>query len=121
MNLFSEKRSLLYLETKKGVNLTMQTDYRLISIVDEEVPLASTIIRENRFFPVTVAVMLTLILVALAITYFIQCRKYRDRIAYLSGRDKNFHIGWNLMKLKVEAQEMELEAAAGTSSRIWNK
>lgn len=90
--------------------IMQQADYRLIYIADEEVPLASSLIRENRFFPVTVAVMLTLILVTLVLVYYIQCKKYRNRIAYLSGERKDFHTGWNLIKLREEVQEMELEA-----------
>lgn len=63
--------------------------------------------------------MLTLFLLMLAVTYYLQCKKYRNRIAYLSGKEKSPYAGWNLMRLKEEAQEMELEAA-GASGKIWN-
>ncbi|MCH5270246.1 MAG: hypothetical protein J1E83_05800 [Lachnospiraceae bacterium] len=99
--------------------INQQADYRLIFIADEEVPLASSIIRDNRFFPITVAVMLTLFLMMLAVTYYVQCKKYRNRIAYLSGKEKSPYVGWNLIRLKEEAQEMEWEAVRA-SGKIWN-
>lgn len=87
-----------------------QTDYNLIYIVDGEVPMAPSFIKENYFLPITMAVMLTLFLLALAVLYITECRKCRSRIAYLGGKEKSFYTGWNLMRLREEVKEMELEA-----------
>lgn len=87
-----------------------QADYNLIHIVDGEVPMAPSFIKENYFLPMTVAAMLTLLLLALAVLYFAECRKCRNRIAYLCGQKKSVHPGWNLMRLKEEVKEMEFEA-----------
>lgn len=88
-----------------------QTDYNLVYIADGEVPLAPSFIKENYFLPMTIAVMLTIFLVTIAVIYVTECRKYRSRIAYLCGSKKSLSTGWNLMRLKEEVKEMELEAA----------
>lgn len=92
----------------------LQADYRLIDIADEEAALAPSFMKESNFFPMTVAVMLTILLLALVIFYYVECRKYRSRIAYLSGAEKSFHVGWNLMRLKEEVKELEWEAAGSS-------
>ena len=88
-----------------------QTDYNLIYIADGEVPMAPSFIKENYFLPMTIAVMLTLFLLTLTVLYITECRKYRSRITYLCGKEKSRFTGWNLMRLKEEVKEMELEAA----------
>ena len=88
-----------------------QTDYNLIYIADGEVPMAPSFIKENYFLPMTIAVMLTLFLLTIAFLYITECRKYRSRIAYLCGKEKSLYTGWNLMRLKEEVKEMELEVA----------
>lgn len=92
----------------------LPTDYRLIEITDEEVALAPSFMKESNFFPMTVAVMLTFLLLALVIFYYAECRKCRRRIAYLSGTEKSLHTGWNLMRLKEEVKELEWEAAGSS-------
>lgn len=87
-----------------------QADYNLIYIADGEVPMAPSFIKENYFLPITIAVMLTLFLLTLAVLYLSECRKCKNRIAYLCGKEKSFYTGWNLMRLKEEVKEMELEA-----------
>ena len=87
-----------------------QADYNLIYIADGEVPMAPSFIKENYFLPITFAVMLTLFLLTLAVLYLLECRKCRNRIAYLCGKEKSFNAGWNLMRLREEVKELELEA-----------
>lgn len=95
----------------------LQADYGVINIADEEAALAPSFIKETNFFPMTVAVMLTMLLLTLAVLYYMQCKKYRSRIAYLCGTEKSLFSGWNLMRLKEEVREMEFEAV-GPSSGI---
>lgn len=80
--------------------------YRLITIGEEEVPLAAAPGRE--YYGLTVAVMLAALVILLTVFYIIFCGRYRRRIRELEPEGQRYQ-GWNLRRLKETIAEIEAE------------
>lgn len=84
------------------------TRYYITEIYDEAVPLASG--PGNNLFLGTMVVMVVVILALIVIAYLLGCRRYRKRIAELDEWGES-RQGWNLWKLRREADELEVKKA----------
>lgn len=86
------------------------TGYDLYIIEETPTPLAALPIQPDAFLPVAVFMVMAVLVVLAAVYYIWRCDCYRRRIAVIrqfgTGMDAE-QSGWNLFKLKREAEELE--------------
>ena len=88
----------------------MQQYYQLIVIEPEKVPLASGPGTADSFPGMTLAVMMAVVVFICIWAYLARCRDYRDRIRKCDPGGE-VYLGWNIMRLKRTAEELELDMA----------
>lgn len=89
-----------------------QTNYRVLIIEEEKVPLASgDLIGGHGLFPVALIIMALLFFGTLLTVYYFRCRQYRYRLMELGGSKMAFCGRWNLKKLKEKTVRMEWNLA----------
>jgi len=84
--------------------------YTLIEIEEEPVPLAALPEAGDGYFKTVVAVMIIMMLVWMAVLYFLNCYKCRTRIRQLT-HDSEVYLGWRLTRLRETVEELELQEA----------
>ena len=94
-----------------AIFLQENTDYEIIILEEENIPLSSGINNNSNVFS-SVALLLVIFLVALATcVYAFHCRVKRRRVLLLSQRyQKDAYAGWNIGHLNKEIMRLELEA-----------
>lgn len=86
------------------------TGYDLYVIEETPTPLAALPIQPDAFLPVAVFMVMAVLVILAGAYYLWRCGCYRRRIAVIRqfGADPGTeHSGWNLFKLKREAEELE--------------
>ncbi len=93
------------------MGMTLEPEYYLTVIADEQTPLAAAPARTTgAYFSWTLAIMLLLAAIAVATWYIGKCMKYRSYYYTMLEREENSKIpdiGWNLSKLKRLTDEKE--------------
>lgn len=84
-------------------------EYDLVIINDENTPLAAGVQNsQNNFYLITLLVLACCFVIAIAVTYFTWCQKYRLRLRELQTENgKAGYRGWNLKRLMDEQQAVE--------------
>ena len=86
------------------------TGYDLYIIEETPTPLAALPIQPDAFLPVAVCMVMAVLVILAGAYYLWRCGCYRRRIAVIRqfGTDpETGYSGWNLFKLKREAEELE--------------
>lgn len=93
------------------MGMTVEPEYYLTVIADEQTPLAAAPVRETiTYFPLTITIMLLLAAAAAVVWYVRKCMIYRSHYYSMlkSGRkEEKRDIGWNLARLKRMTSEKE--------------
>ena len=84
-------------------------NYNITEIEEDPVPLAAGV--TNQFYLPTILGMAAVLIVLVAVTYWIGCRRYRKRIQELED-GKQCYCGWNFWKLRETTNELELQKAS---------
>lgn len=91
---------------------TMQSEYNVNVIEDDDVALAPKI-PVNQLFPYALAAILVIAIILIIAVYIMECQKYRVRIIRLQSNNKDQiekdRKSWNLKKLKIQAKKLEEE------------
>lgn len=95
-----------------GQKVLNETEYNLIVIEEEAVPLAAgDITVGNDYVPITLLVMGLLLIVTISLIYWSKCRQCRMRIQTLCRDEEPIQIGWNLRQLRETVSELEWKMA----------
>lgn len=93
------------------MGMTIEPEYYLTVIADEQTPLAAAPVRETiTYFPLTLVIMLLLAAAAAVVWYVRKCMVYRNRYYGMlksGGNEGKRDIGWNLARLKRLTSEKE--------------
>lgn len=85
--------------------LLTQTQYRLVVIKEEAIPLAAS---AQVYFPAAVAAMIAVAAILLAAFYVFLCTTYRKRLRQLGAAGEGLY-SWRLCSLKKAVSELETE------------
>lgn len=91
-----------------GQKVLNETEYNLIIVEEEAVPLAAgDIVVGNHLVPITLLVMGLLFIITISLSYCSKCRQYRRRIQMLCRDGVLIQTGWNLKRLRETVCELE--------------
>lgn len=88
----------------------MQNDYQLIVIEQEKVPLAANPDITNNNFWLTLAVVLTIVVLISLWFYLMRCIGYRKRIRELDPGGGEYR-GWSVIRLEQTVKDLEFSLA----------
>lgn len=91
-----------------GQKVLSETEYHLVVVEEEAVPLASAdIVSGNHLVPVILLVMGVFSILTISFIYWSKCRQCQMRIRALCRDAKSVHTGWNLRQLRETVSELE--------------